>query len=183
MGNGRARDRPLGRFAVSRPRRRALPLLLFGGTALLGGCKAVPQIAGVIGGAAAGGATASPAVGFAVGVATATATGYAQRWYGRSREHAEQQAIAATAGALPVGGEAPWHISHLVPIGDEHGDLKVAADIVNPLAPCRSVLFSVVDGSGPKAKRSWYQADICRRASGWQWASAEPAVPRWGYLQ
>ena len=163
--------------------RRAMPLLLLASILLLSGCKAVPQIAGVVGGAVAGGASASPAVGFAVGVATATATGYAQRWYGRTREHAEQEVIAGTAGALPVGGEASWHINHLIPVGDEHGELLVTAAIPNVLTPCRRIVFSVVDGSGPKAKRSLYRADICQRASGWEWASTEPAVPRWGYLQ
>ncbi|MEO8715716.1 MAG: hypothetical protein ABI369_11945 [Acetobacteraceae bacterium] len=145
----------------------------------LAGCSTIPTIVGVLSGAAAGGGTASPAVGFAVGIATATATGVAVKYYGKSRQHAEQDAIARIAGALPIGGRAPWRIRHYVPIGDEDGEISVLGDIVNPLAPCRSVAFSVADG----VRQRWYRADICRRASGWQWASAEPAVPRWGYLQ
>lgn len=159
--------------------RRGLPVLALGAATLLAGCKTVPQIAGVVGGAIAGGSTASPAVGFAVGVGVATATGVAEEWYGRSRAHAEQEAIARVAGGLPVGGRAPWRIRHIVPFDNEHGELSVLGEIANPLAPCRAIAFSVVDGKD----RRWYLADICRRAHGWQWASAEPAVPRWGYLQ
>ena len=145
----------------------------------LAGCNTVPAIVGVLGGAAAGGASASPAVGFAVGIATATATGVAVKYYGKSRQHAEQDAIARVAGALPIGGRAPWRIRHYVPLGDEDGEISVLGAIVNPLAPCRSIAFSVADGP----RERWYTADICRRVTGWQWASAEPAVPRWGYLQ
>lgn len=154
--------------------------LLLAAVALpLAGCNTVPLIVGVLSGAAAGGGTASPAIGFAVGVATATATGAAVQFYGKSRQHAEQDAIARVAGALPIGGRAPWRIRHYVPLGDEDGEISVLASIVNPLAPCRSIAFSVRDDRSQR----WYTADICRRASGWQWASAEPAVPRWGYLQ
>ncbi len=154
-------------------------VLLVAATLPLAGCKTVPAIVGVISGAAAGGATASPAVGFAVGVATATATGAAVQFYGRSRQHAEQQAIARVAGGLPVGGRAPWRIRHYIPLGDEDGEISVLGNIVNPLAQCRAIAFSARDGT----HQSWYRADICRRAQGWQWASAEPSVRRWGYLQ
>lgn len=159
--------------------RSRAPLALLGAALLLSGCKAVPQIAGVIGGAIAGGGTASPAIGFAVGVGTATATGYAVSWYGRSRAHSEQDAIAQVAGSLPVGGRAPWHIDHLIPIGNEHGELVVLGEIPNKLADCREIALHV-SGDDPA---EWFTADICRRLGGWQWASAEPAIARWGYLQ
>lgn len=157
---------------------RRLPLCM-AGLLLLSGCKAVPQIAGVLSGAAAGGGTASPALGFAVGVGVATATGAAEKWFGRSREHAEQEAIVRVAAALPVGGYARWHINHIIPFGNEHGELVVLRDIPNKLAACREIALHVA-GSDPTA---WYIADICRRVHGWQWASAEPAIARWGYLQ
>jgi hypothetical protein len=180
LGQRRAGNRAVGWAAVSvTTKRRTLPVLVLGAASLLGGCQTIPRIAGVLSGAAAGGGTASPAVGFAVGVGVATATGVAERWYVRSRQHAEQQAISTTAGTLPVGGRAPWTIRHIVPIGNEHGEISVLGDIVNPLAPCRAIAFSVAGDPAPH----WYLADICRRASGWQWANAEPAVPRWGYLQ
>lgn len=154
-------------------------ILLIAAALPLAGCKTVPAIVGVISGAAAGGGTASPAVGFAVGVATATATGAAVQFYGKSRQRAEQAAIAQVAGALPIGGRAPWRIRHYIPIGNEGGEISVLGNISNPLAPCRSIAFSVRDG----ILQRWYRADICRRAEGWQWASAEPSVRRWGYLQ
>lgn len=153
--------------------------LLIAAALPLAGCKALPSIVGVISGAAAGGGTASPAIGFAVGVATATATGAVAKFYGKSRQHAEQQEIARLAGALPVGGRAPWYIHHDIPLGNEGGEISVLGNIVNPLAPCRAIAFSVRDG----VRQRWYRADVCRRAEGWQWASAEPSVRRWGYLQ
>jgi hypothetical protein len=48
---------------------RRVPLGLFVFLPLLAGCKAIPDIAGVVSGGVAGGATGNPAIGFAVGVA------------------------------------------------------------------------------------------------------------------
>ena len=150
------------------------------GVLLLAGCSSTGQIVGLIAGGAAGGASANPAVGFAVGVATAAASDYAVRSVTRSWHGAEQDAIAAAAGPLVVGAQAPWRIVHSVPIGNEHGDLAVAREIPNPLAPCKQVLFSVARGKAPPP---WYSVDICYGTRGWKWASVEPAVARWGYLQ
>jgi hypothetical protein len=147
---------------------------------LLGGCSSVPLIAGVISGGAAGGATANPVVGFAVGVTVDAASDAAVKWYGRSTQNAEQTAIARVAGTLDVGVRAPWHISHTLPFGDEQGDLQVVRRIDSPLGTCREIVFSVVDGKAPP---HWYDANICQDSAGWRWASAEPAVARWGYLQ
>jgi hypothetical protein len=146
---------------------------------LLGGCSSVPLIAGVVSGGIAGGATANPAVGFAVGVGVDAAADAGGKWFGRSRQHAEQTAIAAAAGPLPVGGRAPWHIAHFLPFGNERGELQVVRRMDSPLGACREIAFSVADD---KAAR-WYTATICQDAPGWRWATAEPAVARWGYLQ
>jgi hypothetical protein len=172
MGLGRAGDGTLGIPAV---RLLAATLLL-----LLGGCHTVPQITGLIAGGVSGGATANPAIGFGVGVATVAVTDYTLKRVNRSWHQGEQDAIAATAGPLDAGGRAPWQIKHSLPIGDEHGDLAVVRQIDNPLAPCKQVVFSVVEDDTPPA---WYSADICRHGEAWKWASAEPAVARWGYLQ
>jgi hypothetical protein len=156
---------------------RALaPLLLL----LLSGCSSIPLIAGVIGGGAAGGASANPAVGFAVGVGVDAAASVAVRWYGRSRQRAEQDAIAAAAGPLAPGERAPWHINHFVPLGDEHGELQVVREIPSPLSECREIAFSVIESKPPP---HWYITTICREQTTWRWAAAEPAVERWGYLQ
>jgi hypothetical protein len=149
---------------------------------LLVGCKAMPQITAAVVGGAAGGATGNPAVGFAVGVATDAAANYVVHYYGRRRQQAEQDAIAQIAGDVPLGTEANWKIEHDIPIGDEHGVLQVVREIDTPLALCRQIIFSVDEGKGAKLQRAWYSADVCHQANRWKWASAEPAVERWGYL-
>ena len=166
----------------ARQARLALTLLL--PLALLGGCKAVPEIAGVLTGALAGGASGNPAVGFGVGVGVAAGSDYAVKYFGRSRQHAEQEVIAGAAGPLPPGGTASWAIHHTIPFGNEHGTLMVVRDIATPLAACKEVVFSVDEGEGDKLRRHWYDTDICLQPPArWRWATAEPAVPRWGYLQ
>jgi hypothetical protein len=150
---------------------------------LLTGCKALPVVAGLGSGAVAGSLTGSPAVGFVVGVGVDAGVDYVQRYYGRSRQHGEQEAIAAAAADVPPGGSADWKIEHTIPIDNEHGELKVVRLIDTPLASCKEIVFSVVDGHGPTAPRAWYDADICREQNRWHWASAEPAVERWGFLQ
>ena len=147
---------------------------------LLSGCSSAGNIIGVVVGAAAGGATANPAVGFGVGVGTAAVSDYVLRRVSRSWHQGEQDAIAATAGELSVGGTGPWQIRHSLPLGNEHGQLQIVRAIDNPLAPCKQVLFSVEESKEPPA---WYSVDICKQDSGWKWASAEPAVERWGFLQ
>ena len=60
--------------------------------------------------------------------------------------------------------------------------------IENPLAPCKEFLFSAAeadgeDGLAAASPRRWHAAAVCLQADGsWGWASAEPAVGRWGYL-
>ncbi|HEY0181680.1 MAG TPA: hypothetical protein VGC09_02635 [Rhodopila sp.] len=122
-------------------------------------------------------------MGFAVGVATDAGANYAFRYYSRTRQGAEQDAIAEVAGDLPLGTKAAWKIEHTIPIGDEHGQLRVIRAIDSPLTACKEVAFSVDEGSGDKIKRAWFTADICKQAEKWKWASAEPAVERWGFLQ
>lgn len=159
---------------------RALPLLA---VVLLAGCKAAPQIAAVVAGGTAGAATGNPAVGFAVGVATDAGANYAFRYIALTRQGAEQDAIALVAGELPVGAEADWKIEHTIPIGDEHGRIRVVRVIDSPLAACREVAFSVDEETGDKLKRQRFVATVCKQAEIWKWASAEPAVERWGFLQ
>jgi len=151
--------------------------------ALLGGCKTVGDLTGLATGGAVGAATANPAAGFVVGIATAAAADEGLKWYGRSRQGAEQDAIAAAAGDLAVGESRPWRIRHYIPIGNEHGELRVVRVIANPLATCKEVVFSVVEGSAARPRQNLFTTDVCRQGDTWKWALAEPAVPRWGYLQ
>lgn len=171
MGVGRTSNRALGIPAV-----RLLPLAAI---ALLGGCSSVAQISAVVTGGIAGASTGSPAVGFAVGVATDAAANYVVRYVGRVRQGAEQDAIAQVAGALPMGSEADWKIEHTIPVGDERGQLRIIRALGSPLAECREVAFSVQEDKA----RHWFTSDVCKQADGWKWASAEPAIARWGYLQ
>ncbi len=147
---------------------------------LLGGCNAIPEIAGVVTGGIAGGASANPAVGFGVGVGTAAFADYGLKYVTKRWHRSEQDAIAAVAGPLPEGGQAPWAIRHDLPFGNEHGRLEVVRAIENPLASCKEVVFSVQDGTETE---QWYSADVCQQEARWKWASAEPAVGRWGLLQ
>jgi hypothetical protein len=116
-----------------------------------------------------------------VAVDAAAAAGV--RYVGHSRQQAEQDAIAQAAGELRSDDAGPWRIEHDIPIGNEHGELRVVRQIDSPLAACKEIVFSVDDGAGPDATRSWYTASIFRQAHRWKWASAEPAVERWGFLQ
>ena len=175
MGLGRTGDGAVGCVAVR--------LLAVGCVLLLAGCSSTSDIVAVISGGAAGAATGSPAVGFLIGVAVDAGANYVVRYYGRSRQGAEQDAIAEVAGDLPVGTAAAWKIEHTIPIGDEHGQLRVVRAIDTPLAACKEIAFSVDTGKGESQKRAWYTSDICRQEERWKWASAEPAVPRWGFLQ
>lgn len=180
MGFSRTGDGALGLSAM----KRLSPLGTLAITcALLSGCKAVPAISGLVGGAAVGGATANPAVGFLVGVGIDATVDAGLRSYGKSRQRAEQDAIAGVAGQLAVGQKAPWKIEHDIPFGDEHGELHIVRLISSPLADCKEIVFSVVDGEGADASSAWYTAQICRQTTQWKWASAEPAVERWGALQ
>jgi hypothetical protein len=151
---------------------------------LLAGCSSTTtQFAAVVTGGVAGAASGNPIVGFAVGVAFDAGATYVIRYYGRTRQGSEQDAIAEVAGQLPVGTEAAWKIEHTIPIGDEHGHLRIVREIDSPLAACKEVAFSVDEGKGDKLKRAWFTSDICKQSERWKWASAEPAVERWGFLQ
>ena len=158
-----------------RPAAVLLPLLL------LGGCKEAAQISGFAAGGAAGATTANPAVGYAVGIGTAVAADELFKWIGRSRAHAEQLAIASAASDLPQGGAAYWRIRHTIPIGNEKGEVWVTRVVDTSLTTCRDIVFSVAEH--PPGLPSWYFSTICHDTGGWDWAMAEPAVPRWGFLQ
>jgi len=163
------------------PRAHGVALLAVAAV-VLGGCKDFGTIAGVAGGAAAGAATGNVGIGIAVGIGVSAGGNFLANYIARVRAGAEQDVIAETAGALPVGGEGAWVIHHTIPIGNEHGDLWVIDAIDTSLVACKEVVFSVGDG-GAAAPRNLYTVDVCRDPKGWKWATAEPAVERWGSLQ
>jgi hypothetical protein len=97
-----------------------------------------------------------------------------------------QDSIAKVAGALDVGGVAPWSITHSFPIeDDEHGRVTVSRTISTGALDCKEIVFSV-DHEAAKdkaASSAFYVASVCRDGETWKWASAEPATDRWGALQ
>jgi hypothetical protein len=146
----------------------------------LTGCSSLGYLSGLVAGGGAGVATGSPFIGYAVGVAVDTVATEAVKYYGRNRQQAEQDAIAAVAGDMPQGGVAPWRIRHDIPIGNEHGVVRIIRQIDTPIADCREIAFSVED---PPTAPAWYISSICKQTRHWKWAAAEPAVDRWGNLQ
>jgi len=177
MGYSRTGNRALGFVAVT------LRWSLLAAVLALSGCKSVPEITGLITGGAAAAATGSPAVGFAVGVAVDAAANAGMRHVTRTWHAGEQDAIAQAAANLPEGGATTWKIEHFVPIGNEHGQLRIVRVIDSPLGACKEIAFSVDEGTGEKLKRNWYTTAICKQNETWKWAAAEPAVERWGFLQ
>jgi hypothetical protein len=82
-----------------------------------------------------------------------------------------------------VGASSDWEIRHSIPYENEHGVVRVVREIPSALTECREALFSVEKEKGGADEIQWFQVLACRQASGWKWASAEPAVSRWGTLQ
>lgn len=168
MGLCRTSDGALGRPAV-----KAWFIILL---PLLGGCSAAGSIVGLAAGGVAGGVTANPVVGYAVGIGVKVGVDELSLYVSRVRHRGEQDAIAEAAGTTPLDQSQAWQIRHTIPVGNTNGTLVPVRDIVTPLATCREVVFRV-DGGG------LFTTDVCKQASGWKWAAAEPAVDRWGYLQ
>ncbi len=146
---------------------------------LLGGCAAVPDVAGLAAGGGAGAATGNPAVGFAVGLGVRAGVDELRKYVVRRRQTGEQDAIADAAGDAPVGEQRAWQIRHTIPVGNARGELAVVREYTTPLATCREVVFTVEEDGRP----SLFTTSLCRQATRWKWAAAEPAVGRWGFLQ
>jgi hypothetical protein len=157
-----------------RPRHALAALLLLP----LAGCGSAAELTGAVAGIATGAAFANPAVGYGVGVGTQAATAAGINWVMRSRQRAEQDAVAEVIGDLTPGEQRPWRIEHDIPIGNQQGEVRLVREIDTALARCREALFSVEDGE----ERQWFLTTACRQGERWRWASAEPATARWGSL-
>ena len=174
-------DRGAGNGALGQPAVKCGPVMLLPALMLLGACSTAADIVGLATGAAAGGASVNPAVGYAVAVGTAAAADVTFKWFTRRWHRTEQDAIAATAGDLAEGQTAAWRVRHDLPFGNEQGEVQVVRAFTTPLASCKDILFNVADD--PPAAPAQYETTLCKNDHGWKWALAEPAVPRWGYLQ
>jgi hypothetical protein len=157
--------------------------LCVGASAMLSGCQSVGAASGAAAGVASGLVTANPAIGIGVGIAVQAATDEAVNRYMRTMHADQQNEIAGLVGGMPVGDSKPWRVKHKVPIENGHGEVRVTRAFTSALAICKEFVFSVKDGDKPDAHEDWYTAAACLQDNGWRWASAEPAVERWGNLQ
>nr|WP_246270676.1 hypothetical protein [Paraburkholderia solisilvae] len=181
--------RVLGALRVSRVLHASFAVALCAGaSALISGCSS--SSLGAAGGAAAGTATgivtANPAVGIGVGIAVQAATTEAVNRYYRVMHTDQQNVIAALVGTMKVGDTRPWNVKHTLPIENGHGQVRVTRAFSSALADCKEFAFSVADGDEANAPEQWYTAAACQLQQDkrwWKWASAEPAVERWGNLQ
>jgi hypothetical protein len=158
-------------------------LVCAGAGAALSGCASIGAASGAVAGVATGAVTANPAVGIGVGIAVQSATDEAVNRYMKNMHRDQQDAIATLVGTMPVGASQPWRVKHRLPIENGHGEVRVTRAFDTALADCKEFAFSVVDGDKPDAKVDWFTASACRQGAVWKWASAEPAVERWGTLQ
>jgi hypothetical protein len=158
-------------------------LVCAGAAAATSGCASIGAASGAAAGVATGAVTANPAIGIGVGIAVQAATDEAVNRYMKHIHRDQQDAIAALVGSMPVGASKPWRIKHTLPIDNGHGEVRVIRAFDTALASCKEFAFSLVDGDKPNAKVDWFTASACQQGTVWKWASAEPAVERWGTLQ
>lgn len=154
-----------------------------GASLLTSGCSSVGAATGAAAGIATGLVSSNPAVGIGVGIAVQAATDAAVKHYTLVLHTDQQDEIAALAGGMPVGDTKPWRVKHTLPIENGHGEVRVTRAFTSSLAICKDFVFSVADGDKPDAHEDWFTASACLQNKGWKWASAEPAVERWGNLQ
>jgi hypothetical protein len=142
--------------------------------------------AGIAGAGIAGAVTSNAAVATGIGLGVLAAAKAGVQYSQRVVHTHTQDAIAAVAGPLPVGGVAPWTVTHSVPIeDDEKGRVTVSRTISTGALDCKEIVFSVDHDATQDhpASTAFYVASVCRDGAQWKWASAEPATPRWGALQ
>ncbi|MFC4276682.1 hypothetical protein [Achromobacter aloeverae] len=147
------------------------------------GCSSIGAASGAAAAVASGAVTANPAVALGVGITVQAATDEAVSRFMKNMHADQQNLIAATAGRLPVDGTGTWQVKHVLPVENGHGKVRVTRAFSSMLASCKEFVFSVQDGDTPAAPERWYAATACRGQDTWKWASAEPAVTRWGTLQ
>lgn len=140
--------------------------------------------AGVAGAGIASAVTKNGTVTAAIGLGTQAAVATALSMEERAVHAVEQKKIAEAAGPLAIGQIAPWSVSHTVPIeDDQHGEVAVSRDISGDPLACKEVVFSIDTIKDKQPTRQFFITDICRDGTDWRWATAEPAVARWGTLQ
>jgi hypothetical protein len=168
---------------LKRGLRLAVVLSAAASAAMTSGCGSIGAAAGAIAGVTTGIVSSNPAIGIGVGIVVQVVTDEAVNREMKSLHGDQQDAIAVVAGASTIGQSQPWSVKHPLPIENGHGEVRVLREFSSALATCKEFAFSVADGDGPHAHEEWFVASACRQENGWKWASAEPAVARWGNLQ
>jgi hypothetical protein len=149
----------------------------------MSGCASIGAASGALAGVATGAVTTNPAIGLGVGIAVQAATDEVVKRVTKSLHQDQQVAIAVTAGMSDIGETRPWKVKHTLPVENGHGQVRVLREVKSALASCKEFAFSVADGDDPSSHEDWFIATACQQTEGWKWASAEPAVERWGNLQ
>jgi hypothetical protein len=161
----------------------AASVMLVASALSLSGCQSIGAATGAVAGVATGAVSTNPAVGIGVGIAVQAVTDEAVKRTMKRLHRDQQDVLASLAGATPVGGTRPWQVKHWLPVENGQGRIRVTRAFSSALALCKDFVFSVADGDKPGAQEDWYMATACEAKQGWKWASAEPAVARWGSLQ
>ena len=142
------------------------------------------DLAGIAGAGAASAVTRSTAGAAAIGLGVRSLAAEGVKYAARRVHRTEQDAIAATAGPLDPGAVAPWSVSHSLPLEpDAAGQVVVSRAFGAGAFRCKEIVFSVDKATRSRPERSFYTATVCQDGPVWRWASAEPAVARWGGLQ
>ncbi|WP_439894383.1 hypothetical protein ACS7SF_22765 (plasmid) [Ralstonia sp. 25C] len=154
------------------------------GAGLLAGCSSVGPLTGAAAGVATGTVTGNPAVAYGVAVSVNAATDASIKYAMRRWTASEHDALATAVGRL--SDETPslnWSLERLMGVTKAHGTVVLVRTFTTPLATCREAILTVEDtGTTPKVAPG-YTIYACQNGNAWQWANAEPAVPRWGNLQ
>jgi hypothetical protein len=130
------------------------------------------------------GATRNAAVITGIGLGVQAVARAGLHYTERKVHQTEQDRIAAVAGSLPVGAIGKWQVAHAIPIeADEQGEVTVSRLLGGGGIVCKEIVFSVDHAGKDGVTREFYTATVCRDGNAWKWATAEPAIERWGGLQ
>jgi hypothetical protein len=168
-----------------------LAMLLFGAAACVSmtGCSSLfsegaATGAGVGGAALAAKVTSNAAVASGIGLGVLAGAQAGVKHVEKDYHGDQQDRIAEIAGPLKVGQVAHWESRHRIELEpDAVGKVTVNRVISAGELDCKEIVFSVDGLKDKKPYSAFYVATICRDATKWKWASAEPATERWGSLQ
>jgi hypothetical protein len=155
----------------------------------LGGCtsllsESASTTAGIGGTAIAGAVTRNAAVASGIGLGVLAAGQAGVKALERDYHGDQQDRIASVAGALKVGQVGHWESRHKIELEpDQAGRVTVNRVIGGAALSCKEIVFSVDETKDKRPVSAFYVATICKDATTWRWASAEPATARWGSLQ